>query len=176
MRDLVVILSGNSPRNAEWGQQLEHKFSKFSDSYFHKYNHWQTGVSDIDFAQELKELTAYLKTYDGKYFILAKSAGGLLAFEGVSAGLLHPSSIVCVGLPLTYARYRNISIQDLVNRNVVPTLYIQAQYDPMGSGTDVQAITKEYGEFKSIAGETHDYSDLALIVKESLKFFSNQSL
>lgn len=174
MRDLIVILSGNSPRNAEWGQRLAQSFSKYGDVYFHTYRHWQTAEPDIDFAHELAELTSYLKTHSGRYFIVAKSAGGLLAIEGVSTGLLHPTSIVCIGLPLAYAQYRNMTVQDLVTRNTVPTLYIQAQHDPMGSATHVDTITKEHGKFKSIVGDTHDYSDLELLVKESSEFFSNQ--
>jgi len=67
-------------------------------------------------------------------------------------------------LPLTYAEYREISLPKIVTANTIPTLFIQAEHDPVGSSEEVTALTTDHGTCISVVGDNHDYADIAGLV------------
>jgi predicted alpha/beta-hydrolase family hydrolase len=176
MKQLIIILGGNSPKNAAWTVRLAEGFGQQVNVYTHQYRHWRQKDADINFKAELSRLAAYLRKHEGDYSIIAKSAGALLALQGIANGILTPLSIVCIGLPLEYAAHRKIPLQQLVAGNTRPTLYIQANHDPAGDGAAVSDLTSDYGTFTSVEGDNHDYINTKKIVSLSIDFIkSNQT-
>lgn len=160
MNHMIIVLGGNNPNNKDWASQLAEGFSKFGEPHLQIYGHWKTGGSDIDFEAELVELTNFLENCGGTYSIVCKSAGALLALQGINQGSLAPDYLVCIGLPLEYADYRGLQLDKLVSKNKIPTLYIQAIDDPAGKADAVSAIVADHGIFSEIPGKDHNYSDL----------------
>lgn len=170
MKELIVVLGGNSPRNAEWAQALTKRFELYASVYCHDYQHWHSGVADIDLNSELARLNTYLNGLHVSYSIIAKSAGAIVALKGIQEKTLQPKTLVCIGLPLVYAERRRIPLQNLIKNNTIPTVYIQATNDPMGSGDAVKAAILGHGTYKFVDSDNHDYADLDLISEESMRF------
>ena len=103
---------------------------------------------------------------------MAKSAGALLALQGGALGVLKPTALVCIGLPLTYAEHRGFSLQRFITANKVPTLYIQADKDPVGSARKVNTLVEGHGDFVVVPGNDHDYKGIGQLVSLTKEFFA----
>jgi len=86
----IIVLGGNSPKNAKWAAELASHLSQYGEARFQKYEHWSHPDTEIDFETELLQLKNSLQDTTDTYIIVAKSAGALLALQGIAAGDLSP--------------------------------------------------------------------------------------
>ncbi len=102
----LIILPGNSVKNRTWGEVMrDHYGPQFASVTLLEYDHWETGVPQIDFDVELEKLqerTIPLFAHD-EVVVMAKSAGSLLTFVAVRDGVLTPKKCIFFGIPFDLA-------------------------------------------------------------------------
>lgn len=163
----VLLLAGANPKNKEWIYKLRDKLAPTCSgnvSVF-EYSHWSDS-GDIDLSEEAAKLTKRLAAGDVSV-VIAKSAGSLIALEASRASITKPGRAVFIGFPIKYAQEKNIDCSSLLSVFDTPTLYIQAEHDPMGSYRDICEITKNLANAKSVSikGDDHDYKDMDELVR-----------
>lgn len=91
----LLVLAGGSKRNQAWGEACAEYFkNQFDLTCFIRYDHWETGEPNIDFAVELEKvaITAEGAGEKGDWYIFAKSIGSILALKAVAAGAVEPKN------------------------------------------------------------------------------------
>jgi predicted alpha/beta-hydrolase family hydrolase len=162
----ALILGGENPRHYEWVRRVAVELQPhFKHAEYLDYRHWSTG-EPTDVAHEL-EAAERLAARLGDYVIVAKSIGTVIAILGISGEKLKPVRCVFMGLPLGAAE-RFIRDKSAF-ANVPPTMFVQNEHDPLGSGAEAAAYLKalpiKQYDLIVIPGDTHDYADFALIAR-----------
>lgn len=115
----VVILPDSNQAERTWASRLDEKFGEmFESSCVQYYDHWFGGseFATIDYESELEKLNAYVDNF-GKYVIVGKGAGALLAVRGIAEGTVTPE--VCVFLNM------NSPNEEWLMHYDTPTLFLQ---------------------------------------------------
>lgn len=169
----LVILGGNSSENENWIQKIDKYLEpEYSTAEF-SYSHWGKNPQEIDFEKELERLSKYIRNKRIRnYSIVAKSAGFVLALQGVAANVLNPRTIVGFGLPIEYANYRKIDLRALIESSARSTsiVCIQADEDPQGSLGRVEELIADVFPVLGIEGRTHDYDRFEQMVNIAKSF------
>lgn len=160
MKKKVIIIGGNSSKNNAWVQRAAKIYTPTYDVIPFSFSHWETDQTDIDFKWELQKLVKIVAAYD-EYFIVAKSAGALLALMGIHEKVIKPAALIVMGLPLNYAAYRDMDIANLYENVTTrcPSLIIQQAQDPEGSAADVKSLLPTIPIIR-IEGRDHSYDEL----------------
>jgi hypothetical protein len=126
----LVILPDSNQTERTWASRLDEKFGgMFENSCLQYYDHWFGGsdFATIDCESELGKLSSYVENF-GKYVIVGKGAGALLAVRGIAEGVVTPE--VCVFLNM------NLPNEEWLMHYDTPTLFVQ-------NGINIDAKIKE---------------------------------
>lgn len=172
----LLLLSGNSLSNKPWIEKVERKLKDlFDKTTVIYYRHWEENKPVIQLELEmnrLKEVTDGVKDL----VIFAKSVGAVLTIKSVMDGLVRPVKCVFVGLPLLWAKDRDIDVAKWVENYKIPTLFIQQDKDPYLSYDELEKFLKDRKvsnyKLSKVPGHDHDYTDLDLI-RRLVKEFVN---
>ena len=167
---MLILLPGNSKNGKKWLEDAENEFSSTSQKiYSQEYDHWETDEDIIDIDMEFSKLKSALKNNSEEKFVIAKSAGSLLALR---LAKIDPTikKVVFLGFPVSWAEENNLDIDGFSEGYTTPTLIIQNDNDPV---TDA-ATAKEWIDRKkmkniklvAIPGDNHSYSNFADFRKE----------
>ncbi len=134
------------------------KFDYSTVEFF--YSHWDEDSQDINFENEIKRLSQFIK--DNKitnYSIIAKSAGFVLSLQGMCQNMLTPLTIVGYGLPIEYSIYRKINLKSLIYTASRKTniICIQADQDPQWNLKHVEYLISDIIPVWCIKDNTHNY-------------------
>lgn len=159
----LVVLSGNSPRNQEWGESAAKYFGDwFDEVYLQYYDHWQKGTKDMDVEVELAKLKTAVAE-QAEYYVLAKSIGSVLALIAVDRGFLKPEKCAFFGMPLEIASGDLFRGDWSPLRNfTVPTIAFHNDEDPISYTFTKQALEDHAGnniEFITRRGDNHNYTE-----------------
>jgi hypothetical protein len=159
----LIIVPGNSGVHKEWADKAKEEFGPlFEDTQILYYSHWGTEQEILDFDLELEKLVGITQDLT-QYVIFAKSAGTLLVMKGVLEGKLHPVKCLFVGIPFSWATWKEIPFETWVKNFPTPVRIIQQEYDSTCTAEELEKSLKAYGvehyTLKVIQGENHDYSD-----------------
>lgn len=170
----LILLSGNSIKNKEWIEEVDHAVSSdFTATHIQYYDHWEKGEKMIDFDVEMEKLT---KTVDPleEYSIFAKSAGVLLALKGIYEGKINPARCVFAGTAVRFALRLGFDIEMWFGRCSVPTLFIHNALDPAISFEELEVWLKmsEMRDYKiqELHGHDHNYGDVNSLKKFITEF------
>ncbi len=173
-----MVLPGNSKSNKEWSEKTIGTFSEFfPDQYIQTYSHWEEGKEIIDFDVEGRKLKKNIG--EGKFSIIAKSAGAMLAIYSVSKGLIKPEKCVFLGLPVLWAEEHNFNLKDWFQKFNIPTLVIQNSNDPVTSYSELRKFIDKVNLGHALIlieteGNDHKYDDLEKIKKLVKDFLQEQ--
>ena len=163
----AVLLPGNSARHREWVEALKVAVSpQFQIVKALAYLHWQTGEEKADVDYELAIAKSSVTELD-PYMIIGKSIGTVIAVRGVAEGVLRPTKLILLGIPINGGAPKELFAQWLRHINA-PVVVVQNTHDPLGSFADVKAAFRGCGEaisFVELPGDTHDYLDFEAITK-----------
>ena len=171
----LVILPGNSKSNKEWSEKTAGTFSEFfPDQYIQAYSHWEEGKEIIDFDVESRKLEKNIG--EGKFSIIAKSAGAMLTIYSVSKGLINPEKCVFLGLPVLWADEHNFNLRDWFLKFNIQTLVIQNSNDPLTSYSELKKFVDDASLHHTLTlieteGNDHKYNE-----KEKIKKLVNNFL
>lgn len=160
----TLILGGESPRHHEWVRNVAEAVQPHFDKVVYlDYRHWASGGnSDIEY--EIGQASQLAQEL-GKYIIIAKSMGTVVASVGTARGNLHPERCMFMGMPLGLVE--RVTGASAAVYQLPPTVFIQNEHDPYSSAKQVQAFITSHGNkqasFVTVPGDTHDYVDFALI-------------
>lgn len=171
----IIILGGNNPNNKTWIQRINKYLHKSFHTEKFYYNHWQENLQDIDFSKEIKRLSRFISDNGiTSYSIVAKSAGFVLAMQGIGKGEITPRTVIGYGLPLDYCRYREIDLRSLVkvSSGIANLLCIQASEDPQGDLCQVNELVSDMFPVWGITGHTHNYDEFKQMAHIASAFIS----
>lgn len=121
-----LFLGGNSIKNREWIKKLADEFN--NPKIILEYLHWEKENENISFEAELKRLE---KLGTGKYTIVAKSAGCVLALEAIERNIIDVEKCFLIGVSFHLLKrvgdgeYNNILLE-----SKIPITFIQKLNDP----------------------------------------------
>lgn len=171
---ILFLLGGKSVSNQKWIEKVDKLVNRdFEKTVIQYYDHWKTGIGDIDVEKELKELEE--KTRDvSDWVVFAKSAGALVVLKGIYEKKLSPKKCIFIGLALHFGRVIG-DIDTWLKDYSVPTLFIEKTNDPACSYSELLEIleksnAKNYST-KEISGDDHEYDDIEMIKDEITTFF-----
>jgi len=144
----LIILSGNSLKNKAWGELVQSECGpQFDSVYLQQYEHWVSGEQNINFEVEQATLAAHVVTMpvDTEIILFAKSAGSLLAFLAIAAGVVTPSRCVFFGIPFDLAAV-DLFKNDWTILNVfkIPAIAFHNQDDPTTSYEFTKTTIEKY--------------------------------
>lgn len=175
----LLLLPGNSQSNKPWIKDIESEFSThFEETSAIEYENWSTNnfTQVIDFPTELRKIQNAVSNWDN-YCVFAKSVGTALCLKAVQDQIIRPKKCVFVGLPLTWLKENKIPIDDFAQSYTIPTLFIQQKDDPFGNseivGSFINKLTLPQSKYLVINGNDHKYSDIQLVVQNSLEFLKS---
>lgn len=154
----IVVLGGNNNCNIKWLEKMRLIYQKDYEISLLYYDNWVDN-SNINFDIELKKLKELVNDFD-EYFIVAKSAGAVLALIGIDMGIINPKGLVVMGVPLEFAKVKKIDLGYLLTSSAEKSeiLVIQQKYDPIGKACDVRKILSDKIKFEVINGCHHTYA------------------
>ncbi len=165
----LLILPGNSPNNEAWGMRMAAHYSQYFDS-FHtaSYAHWQMGEADIDFGVELEALKVHVATLpnDATIYVLAKSAGSILAFLSIHAHIVQPTYVAFFGIPFEFAAV-DVFAHDwsAVTSFTVPAIAFHNTHDPVAPYDYTKSVLENRAptvSFITLSGNDHNYDEYEL--------------
>lgn len=172
----IIYLAGNSISNKTWIEKVKQNFDKFSTGEILYYDHWQTGAEWANLRVESAKLA---KLVEGKtdYCIFAKSIGSVLALKCIYEKIITPKKLIICGHPYNAAIKAGHPIDEYLKSLSVPTTFIQNEFDPLFSFTELENILKQnppqnYTLIKNPGNSTHsyeDYENLSKITKDFIK-------
>ncbi len=162
----IVIVPGNSPHNKKWAENLKEFLGTkedYKDISVLKYLHWSSGEEIMDVKKESLRLEDILSK-NGKYLIIAKSAGILVSLET----MVKPVFFLFLGLPLKWIDENGFKSDKLFSNLSTPSLIIQNKKDPMAFKETVSSYIKknklnQYIKLLESPGDTHEYNNFELI-------------
>lgn len=161
----ILILPGNSPRHAEWANDLKsHLLPRFDRVEAQHYKHWQTGEkwADVDYELSVAKAT----TVDLEpYIIIGKSIGTVIAVKGAATKQISPVKLILLGIPINGGANAD-EFNDWLGTIDIPVVIIQNTDDPLGSFEQVSNAFKDSNQnitFIESPGDTHDYLDFKMI-------------
>jgi hypothetical protein len=172
----LILLSGNNIEpNKEWIQTMEKQLKAgFETTTVLEYDHWETGDELIDLVTEQDKLAEIVRQ-KRPYCIFAKSVGVFLALKSVYEGSLRPEMCVFVGTSVLWAHAHDYDYSSWLANFTVPSLFIQHTKDPLCGATMLEDYLQEFAVenyiLEELSGNTHDYTETALIGKLSHEFF-----
>jgi len=161
----LLVLSGNSVHNREWGETCAEFFrSDFDRVYFLHYDHWTSGEPLINFATELDKINEIVvgSGEQNDWYIFAKSIGTVLTMTAVLQVIIRPEKCVFFGMPLGLSAYDDWSFLSEFSR---PTIAFHNTKDPTAPYDETIKKLSELAPttivLKTREGDTHDYLDFA---------------
>ncbi len=163
----ALLLPGNSSRHREWSENLKQAIAThFQHTVIQYYRHWQTGGDKADIENEITIAQAVAGELDS-YIIIAKSIGTVIAVKGTAEGILKPTKLILLGIPINGDISKDL-FSVWLHQLDVEVVIVQNSNDPLGSFSDVRAAFRGRGEkitFVELPGDTHDYLDFIAIAK-----------
>lgn len=168
----LFLLPGNTHRS--WAENLEKTLPDKFETHVQSYRHLNTGEYLIDMEHEVDVLKKSAGT--GKYSIVGKSAGALLAIKGTSEGKLHPEKCIFMGLPINWAKDQDFDLDKWLEKFSVNSMFIQQEHDKYGSFTQLSNLLKEKSaknfELVKLHGNDHKYDNFTELKKLILEFLA----
>lgn len=165
----LILLSGNAEQNKEWIEDIRNKINPlFETSKILYYKHWAENKPYIEFQYEQLQLK---KISDGisNLVIFAKSVGSVLTIKSVMEGIIKPEKCIFVGVPLLWAKDRDMDLATWIKNYNIPTLFIQQENDPYLSYSDLEKFLNKSSvskyKLEKVVGNNHNYDDLDTIYK-----------
>jgi hypothetical protein len=172
MKKNVIILGGNTNKNIPWINRMQEEYSLDYNVITLFFDNWKDN-SDIDFDIELLKLREITDNIDN-YNIVAKSAGALAVLMGIGSDVIKPDSIVIMGVPLDFAKHKDIDVLKLFveAKDKTNILVIQQTNDPQGKAEVVEKLLPKDIIFIEIEGNNHSYDEISNI-KQFVDSFIN---
>lgn len=168
----LVLCSGNSLRNKTWIHEVHTQISqRFDKTYVQEYAHWDSGAEWIDLNHEQGVLIDAVEGME-PYGIFAKSIGTLLSVRTAAQDNITPRFMLLSGLPLEAIRTVYPDFGKALRDLKIPITIIHNELDTVGSGKAVKEYLDPFMSdndlirFIETPGDTHDYLDYELIVRE----------
>jgi len=173
MRNLL-ILGGNSGNNIKWIKAMQKKYSEDYNTRTIFFDNWHDNT-DLDFSKELVKLKNMVKEIDD-YYIVAKSAGAILSLIAISENIISPNKIAIMGVPLKYAKQKNINLEDIITcvGAKKEILVIQQKNDPQGKSEEIRKILPSNIKVIEIMGNQHTYTKIEMIKSFIDDFFDQK--
>jgi hypothetical protein len=178
----LIMLSGNSLHNQAWIQEASQKLQDLSSSTFiQDYRHWHSGEPWIDLPHELEILQEQAGQFEPDYGIFAKSIGTVLATQALERRIINPRFLLLCGLPLGYITKGYPHMAAVLAGSGVPITIIHNEHDTVGDAGDVSRYLspafagKPDYRFVASPGDTHDYTDYALLRAELAALIGNKA-
>jgi len=175
----LLLLSGNSIGNREWGDSCAEYFRPDFDLIFYpQYAHWTTGEKDINFEIELQKVkeTVVGAGEKDEWFIFARSIGSILGLRSIQEGSIAPKKCVFFGMPLKIFKAKKvISDWSCLTEFAVPTLAFHNTEDAVADYSFTVKTVHELAPsivLQTLPGKTHEYLDFALYASHIKKFLS----
>lgn len=160
----ALLLPGNSPRHAEWVEQLKQSLSPdYHTIIAHHYRHWQTGEPKAAVDTEITDAYKEVQKLDS-YVIIAKSIGTVIAAKATAKGVFTPQKLVFLGVPIDGGA--DVSeFRSWLTQITVPVVIIQNSQDPLGTYV---AIAQAFHGIEQVScieqpGAHHDYQQIDVI-------------
>lgn len=174
----IIYLAGNSLNNKIWIEKVKSNFDSFSTGDILYYDHWQTGEKWINLKKESEKL-AELVVDKKDYFVFAKSIGSVLALKNIFEKTLTPKKLIICGFPYHAGKKEFENIDKYLKTLILPTMFIQNEFDPLFSFVDLEKVLKEnsptnYQLMKNRGNNTHDYEDFENLTVVANQFFNNE--
>jgi len=171
----IVYLAGNSLNNKTWIEKVKSEFSSFSTGEILNYTHWTSGGKFIDFNTEENKLSELIKDQND-YYIFAKSVGSILTLKSIFDKKIYPKKVILCGHPYLLAKKLNFPINDYLKSLTIPTMFIQNEFDPLYSYSQLEQTLKEnsptdYKLIKNPNNDTHDYENYPSLTNLVKGFF-----
>lgn len=169
----ILLLSGASLNSRAWARNLlESLITSGVDATLFEYDHWVNG-GELDIEKEAKKLRLLLEANSNITKIIAKSAGSIIAMIA-EQGSNDVVKNVFIGVPIEYAKDRNIDLESVVSKNFVTTICIQAENDTMGSyGQAVELFKSSKSTITvRVDGDSHQYPNLELLTSRVAEYLS----
>ena len=175
----LLVLSGNSVRNKEWGERCSEFFrSDFDRVFYSHYDHWKTGEKSINIELELQKIKKLVEDTGEKenWYIFAKSIGSVVALLASREQTILPEKCVFFGMPLAIAETNVTNDWSYLSQFSVPTLAFHNNQD---STADYLFTKQKLAElatvvsFRTLIGDNHDYLDFAEYSDEIRKFVTS---
>lgn len=161
----ILLLPGNSAGNRESIEQAQ----KAIGGEILYYQHWDSNTPTIDFEVEAKRLV-HLAGGD-RVYILAKSAGTLLAMKTVREARLQIEKAVFLGTAVNWGAERGMSVQEWLREWGVPTLFVHKEHDPVISAAELSMILNGRHELLVLPGNDHDYNQIDQFILKTREMF-----
>jgi hypothetical protein len=176
----AIFLPGNSPINKEWIEDLEKSLKPLLGStLIQYYEHWKTGDSIMDFEYEYAKLVKECEGL-GKFAVVGKSAGALLAAKAIYDHKIFPSKCVFIGTAIMWGRANSYDVDLWFDNLTVPSLFIQQTDDPAMPFSELEIFLRDSGvtsyNLKEVPGNDHAYLDLETINKYVSDFLNPQMI
>ena len=163
----LVILPGNSKRNAVWNKEIQDRFGTwFDEVYAQSYDHWEEVNGSIDFQSELTKLKQYISSNpeETEYYVFVKSFGTILTLFAIDQGVIAPEKCVLFGLPLNLVEEQNIFNGDWtpLEQLCVPTYVALNIKDPVANYDFTSKKIQEMNptlHVEKFTADTHAYDE-----------------
>lgn len=177
----LLILPGSSKKNQTWGELVCEQYGpRFTSVHVAGYEHWAHGTPTIDFTVELQNLRDRQNVLfdDLSLVVMAKSAGALLAFIGVTDGIIQPRACIFFGIPFDLAAEGVFkSDWSLVQNFSVPSLAFHNEHDPTADYRYTVATIAQYVphiKLVTTEGDDHWYGDFTTYDTHIIPFLTSQ--
>ena len=165
----LIVLPGNSIKNKIWGALMVATYGDYFDSSFMlAYDHWESGESSINFTREAVKLVEHIQTLPPQTDIIlfAKSAGSLLAFMVIKAGVLVPVKCVFFGIPFDLAA-AGVFANDwsAVDQFTLPAIAFHNEFDPIAGYVFTREILQVHAPhvvLVTVPEADHSYHNIEL--------------
>ena len=172
----LILLPWNNWRNQAWIEQLKQAVEPdFEQIWVQYYDNWKARTALLNIDLETDKLAKNSRSL-GKYCILAKSAGTLLAMKAVKEGEIKPVKCIFVGTAIRWGQEQGWPAEKWAEGYSVPTLFIQKSEDPVMTFGELRFTLEKAGVKKSklveLPGRSHHYEDimgLRFMVKDFVK-------
>lgn len=172
----IIYLPGNSVDNKIWIEKVKINFEIFSEGKILNYDHWQNGKKWIEINRENEKLKELVKS-ESNYNVFAKSIGTILALKGIGENYFKPQKAIFCGFPYSAGMRAGIEINMCLKSLTIPVIFIQNEFDPVGSYEELEIILKNnpprnYQLIKIANNSTHDYENYEELTKIASSFYS----
>lgn len=143
----LMLLPGGSRYNRYWAEDMKKQLDqRFVEVEFHRYRHWNNSDDkDLDIyheAYQLDDIRNRLKEFG----VVAYAEGVMLALYAIKKGVIRPKFCVFLSFPWNWTKGRGLNddLMQCFTAYQLPTLYIQAQFDPSMPYLNLEQYVRSY--------------------------------
>lgn len=160
----LILLPGNNWRNQAWIEQVHKTVAPdFDQVWVQYYDNWKARTALLNMDLETEELANKARDF-GKYCILAKSAGVLLAMKAIKEGKIKPEKCVFVGTAIRWGLEQGWPVDEWVKGYSIPTLFVQRSEDQVMTFGELRHALDKAGatnfRLVELPGRSHHYEDV----------------